>query len=117
MFDQRVEIVDTEIDHPLFQGIPEVRRVLGKRSVNGWARLLQPGRIVVVVRNRNDAKVNAIPLRERLWVLRPEEYAANSSDLSIFRRPTCATYQGFVFSASWRWRSSVHGGTMPAMRA
>src|SRR5947209_17549315 len=73
LLNQFVEPVDAEVDHPL----PVGREIVGvrlERRKDRCAGLLIPHPMVAAA----DAQLIAIPLLERVRVLRPEEQAANS---------------------------------------
>ncbi len=87
LLDDRIEIVDPEVDHPGVLVRPDHLGVLREGREDRRSRFLAPDLLVVGVRNRRDPEPLQIPACKALGIPRPKEEATNSGDtLHAFSR-------------------------------
>src|SRR5215211_8336527 len=75
-----VEVVDAEVDHPGLLGWPDHLRALVEGRKGRRAGLLDPGFLLVGLRNRVHSEAVAVPGRQPLGIARTKEEPADPGD-------------------------------------
>src|SRR6476469_7527745 len=90
LIDDRVEVGDTEVDHPGVLGRADHLRVQLEGREHRRARLLAPGALLVALRGGLDPEPLLIPKLQRVGITRAKEESADARD-SLHERNHSAT--------------------------
>src|SRR5215211_7443565 len=89
LVDDLVEVVDAEVDHPGLLGWPDHLRALVEGRKGRRAGLLDPGFLLVGLRNRVHSEAVAVPGRQPLGIARTKEEPADPGDPLHGTGPCC----------------------------